>query len=274
MGLRINTNIASMEARRNLSAASVRREASFRRMASGQRIATAADDAAGLGMSETLRAQIRSWGAAVANIRDGLSLVGVLDGSLNEVSSLLLRMREILVTAENGTWSAADLGSMDLEFQELKAELDRIATTTEFNGMPLLAGTLSGIRIVSEPMALIETPINFADVSLATLGLTSMAVGAPLPVDKLSVMDAAIAWVSDERAEAGVDRGRLDSALVTAQRSYEEHSRAESRIRDLDFAAETAELARSGILQESASSILAQANVQPAVALLLLFKRD
>jgi flagellin len=268
VALRIGTNIASMMAQRHLMMATGRQEAGFRRLASGQRIAVAADDASGLGISNRMRSEIRSWNAAIHNIDDGVSVAGVYDGALSEVSGLLLRMRELAVGAASQTYTPENVAVMDMEFQALEGELDRLAADTEFNGFPLLAGLISGFRIMATPY---DDTIPFAltDVRSSTLGTDAITLGAPGP-DPLAIMDGAIQDVARARARGGSDLGSLLSARAHAGSISENLATAESRIRDADIAEETALMARDQILSRSAAAVLAQANSQPALALRLL----
>lgn len=268
MSLTIGTNIASMQAQRHLAAVGVRQEAGFRRLASGLRIATAADDPAGLGISNRMRAEIRSWGAAVRNLQDGVSAAGVYEGSLVEVSSILGRMRELAVGAENGTYSPEDVAVMDAEFQALEAELARLASDTEFNGFPLLGGTLSGFRITATPQD-DTVPFALTDVRPSTLGIDLLTLGAPGP-DPLATLDSAIERVVRARARSGGDLSRLRSALARAESAREQLATSESRLRDADLAEETALMTRDRILVEASVAMLAQANAQPGLALELL----
>jgi flagellin len=271
LGLRINTNVASFGAQRSLSAVTTKLAGSYQRLSSGLRIATAADDASGLGISNRMRSQIRSWGAASRNIQDGISAAQTAEGSLGEVSSILVRMRELLVQGENGTLQAEDRDSLDTEFQALKSELDRLSSDTEFNGISLLSGSPPRIGIVASIDSGSALMVNLTDSSSTGLGIAGTGVGLAFgPPDQLGLLDAAIETVNGARAELGADQNRLESALVTAQQTGESLSAAESRIRDVDMAMETAELTRNGIVQQAATSVLAQANTQPQLALSLI----
>ncbi len=240
-------------------------------MSSGLRIATAADDAAGLGISESMRAQIRSWGAASRNIQDGISVIQTAEGALNEASGILVRMRELLVQGANGTLQAGDRSSLDAEFQELKAELDRISSETEINGLKPLSGSPLRIPITASPSAGSAVPVILTDSSSSALGIAGTGVGLAFgPPDQLGLLDAAVQSIANARSSFGADQNRLESAYTTAQKASESLAAAESRIRDADVAFETALLARNSIVQQSASSILAQANSQPQLALSLI----
>lgn len=275
MGLRVNTNIASLTAQRNLGVATGRLQGNYARLASGLRIAVAADDAAGLAISERMRSQIRSYGVAGRNALDGVSLAQTAEGSLNEVSGLLGRMRELSMQSANGTLSDSDRATVDIEFTQLKDEINRIATTTVFNGINLLDGSASnGIPI---QVGIGNSPAN--DVITITLQASSTTeLGIPttnvLSITSsqaaLASIDSAIDTVNDARGALGAQQNRMESALRSIQVQRENLSASESRIRDVDVAEETADLTRNSIMQQSATQILTQANVQPQIALQLL----
>jgi flagellin len=275
MGLRVNTNVMSLNAQRELFNVTDRLSGNFRRLSSGLRISTGADDAAGLGISERMRAQIRSYEQAGRNAQDGVSLVQTAEGALNEVNNNLVRMRELSIQAANGTLNTGDRLAVDNEFQQLIAEIDRIAETTDFNGISLLndtSGTVTiDLQVGTESGETVQ--VNLVDMTDAGLGLTtagfdlltvSGASGA------LNTIDAAIDSVTNARSDLGATQNRLQSTLRSTQVASENLSAAESRIRDVDIAHETADLTRNSIMQQAAVSVLAQANAQPQVALSLL----
>lgn len=272
MGLRVNTNIASLTAQRNLSSVTTRLQGNFSRLSSGLRIATAADDAAGLAISERMRSQIRSLGAATRNAQDGISLVQTAEGALNEVSNILGRMRELAVQAANGTLSTADRGTINTEVVALQSEIDRIAGTAEFNGIPLLnAATTHNIQVGINTGEVIG--VTTADVTTATLAIDAANVNtttAATASSALAQLDAAIGTINTVRGNMGASQNRLQSAVASIMNSRENLSAAESRIRDVDVAMETADLTRNSILQQAATSVLQQANTQPQIALSLL----
>ncbi|MEO0651499.1 MAG: flagellin [Planctomycetota bacterium] len=270
MGLRVNTNLFSLTAQRNLGNASELLGGNYARLSSGLRIATAADDAAGLGVSERLRSQIRSLGQAGRNAQDGISLAQVAEGALNEVSSNLIRMRELSIQAANETLSAEDRDAIDVEFQALDDEINRIATSTEFNGTVLLNATGSiDIQVGIDSGQTIS--VDTQDVRSATLGIATLDVDtAANAVASLDDLDTAITSVNTARGNLGAVQNRLSSAFRSIQNTREGISAAESRIRDVDVASETSKLTRNSIIQQAAVSILAQANTQPQLALSLL----
>ena len=274
MGLRVNTNIASMNAQRSLALTTQRLQANYRRLSTGLRIASAADDAAGLAISERFRAQIRSTNQAVRNAQDGISLVQTGEGALNEVSNILIRMRELSVQSANGTVSGQDRDTLQQEFRDLIDEIDRIARSTTFNGVNLLDGTGSTITFqvgVGVTPGIDTIELSTADTLASTLGLGSLDIGSGgLPLSAMSAVDDAINTVSQIRGSFGAVQNRLNTTIANLQIQAENLSAAESRIRDVDVAEETAALTRNSILQQAATSILAQANTQPQIALQLL----
>lgn len=271
MGLRVNTNITSLTAQRNLGSVTGRLQGNFARLSSGLRIATAADDAAGLGISERMRSQIRSYGAAARNAQDGISLVQTAEGALNEASNILGRMRELAVQSANGTLSTADRTTINDEVTALTAELDRIAGSTEFNGVALLDGTTASAAIQVGIGATETIDVTLQDTTTATLGVDTVAVDTAANANTaIGLIDTAIDTVNSARGALGASQNRLTSAYTSIQSARENLSSAESRIRDVDVAYETADMTRNSILQQAAVSVLSQANVQPQLALRLL----
>ena len=272
MGLRVNTNIAAMTAERNLAAVTDRLQGNFSRLSSGLRIASAADDAAGLGISERMRARIRSFAAAGRNAQDGVSLAQTAEGALQEVSNNLTRMRELAVQASNGTLTSTDRTTLDTEFQELISEIDRIASQTSFNGLMLLNGQNASIDIQVGTNTGETITINLgAGTSASTLGISSAAVTSVSAAGAaLGLLDTAIDTATTTRGVLGAAQNRLTSSIASIANARENLAAAESRIRDVDMAMETADLTRNSILQQAAVSVLAQANVQPQLALSLL----
>ena len=272
MGLRVNTNIASLTAQRNLGMMTGRLQGNFARLSSGLRIATAADDAAGLAISERMRSQIRSLGAASRNAQDGISLVQTAEGALNEVSNLLNRMRELSIQAANGTLSTDDRITINTEVVALQSEMDRIATTATFNGINLLdAASTVNIQVGINSGEVIAVALQ--DTQTATLGVDTGSVDTltvAAAVSSLALLDTAIGTINTVRGSLGASQNRLQSAVSSILNSKENLSAAESRIRDVDVAYETADLTRNSILQQAATSVLQQANTQPQIALSLL----
>ena len=272
MGLRVNTNIASINAQRNLFNSTASLSGNYARLSSGLRIAVAADDAAGLGISERMRADIRSYAVASRNAQDGISLAQTAEGSLSEVSDILGRMRELSMQAANGTLSSQDRNTLDTEFQQLVEEIDRIATTTTFNGVSLLDGSNTSISIqVGIDGGTNDTiSVSGADTSSSTLGISGGITTATAATGLLSTIDSALDSVNSARGTLGAQQNRLESTLRSLANVRENTSAAESRIRDVDVASETADLTRNSILQQASTAILSQANAQPQLALSLL----
>lgn len=276
MGLRINTNVASINAQRNLWATKANLDHSLERLSSGYRINRAGDDAAGLAISENLRAQVRGLKQASRNAQDGVSLVQVAEGGLNEISSILIRLRELGVQAASDTIGPVERQFLNVEYDQLVSEVDRIADATEFNGTTLLNGTgvLLDFQVGTRNDPNIDRltfDASKADANTAALGinLTSVADKASAQ-NSLSAIDSAIVSVSAMRADFGAIQNRLMSTINNIAISTENLAAANSRVRDVDVAEETAELTRSNVLLQAGTSVLAQANQTTAAALALL----
>ncbi|PIE24690.1 MAG: flagellin FliC [Planctomycetota bacterium] len=274
MGLRVNTNISSINAQRNLMKTTASLGTSFRRLSTGLRITTAADDAAGLAISERLRSRIRGLDQAQRNANDGISLVQTAEGALDEVSNLLVRMRELAVQANNGTVSPNDRKTLDEEFDSLIGEVNRIARSTEFNGISLLNGSSSNLsfQVGFGTTASVDTiSVSLSPALSTTLGIASLDIGASgSPSNAMSSIDTAIDKVTKLRGGLGAAQNRLTSTISNLGVSIENLSAAQSRIRDVDVAKETANLTRNSILQQASISILAQSNMSSQSALALL----
>ncbi|MCB9915420.1 MAG: flagellin FliC [Planctomycetes bacterium] len=270
MSLRLDSSLTARTVQRHLSSASTGALArSYARVASGLRVATAADDAAGLAISERMRARVRSLDAAARNSADALGYVRTSDAGLAGISDLLVRLRELAVQAASGTLSGEDRGVTDLEFQGLVQELDQLSGL-EFNGHALLDNTDAVEFQVSAGKALPVTLDN-VDVRASTLGLTAHAVtSASSAGSALIAIDKAVVKVAGYRGARGAAESRLLSAHETALSARENLTAAESRIRDADLAHETAQLARLQILQSGGTALLAQARVSSDAALQLL----
>ena len=274
MGLRVNTNVASINAQRNLSQVNERLGGNFRRLSTGLRISTAADDAAGLAISERLRSQVRSLDQAKRNANDGISMVQTAEGALNEVSSILTRLRELAIQSSNGSVSNQDKETLDEEFQSLVNEVNRIGSSTEFNGIKLLDGSSSSVsfQVGFGTTAGTDTLSVTLSAALSTsLSLNSLDIGSGgTTTTAISAIDGAINSVSSLRGSLGAVQNRLGSTINNLAIQVENLSAAESRIRDVDVAYETAQPTRNSILQQASISILSQANSQPQSALQLL----
>jgi flagellin len=280
MALSINTNIASTNAQRNLSITQTSLNKSLERLSSGLRINRAGDDAAGLAISENMRAMIRGMNQAVRNANDGVSLIQTAEGALNETSNILIRMRELAEQAATGTVGSTERGYIQDEFSKLSSEIDRIANATDFNGTKLLDGSLSaaanalsfqiGVRNVA---ANDRISITVGTATASALGMSSAAVAVStqgVAQSALTVIDSAIQSVSSLRGALGAVQNRLQSTINNLQVAVENTSAAESRIRDVDVASETAALTRAQILTQAGTAVLAQANQTPQTALSLL----
>lgn len=276
MGLRITTNIAAINAHRNLRNGQLEMEKSLSRLSSGFRINQASDDAAGLAISENLRAQIRGLRKASQNALDGISFVQVAEGGLNEISNILIRLREIAIQAASDTVGDTERKFIDVEYQQLKSEIQRIAEVTTFNGTDLLNGT-GGIMdiqvgIHNDPF---KDRITFnagaANASLEALGISAEASSTKMGAQQsLSAVDDAIVSVNAIRANFGALQNRMNSTINNIAISDENYSAANSRIRDTDVARESSELIRNQLLVNAGVSVLQQANNIQQVALKLL----
>jgi flagellin len=279
MALSIMTNAASLSAQRNLSATQSKMADNIGRLSSGLRINKAGDDAAGLGISENLKADIRSLSQAQRNANDGISMSQVAEGAMNEMQGIVGRMRELAVQASNGTLGATERGYIQTEFVALRDEITRIGTVTEFNGQKLLDGSAAaglnmqvGIqntandRIAMTVAQLDSTTLGGAATELSTLDL-STAAGAQAGIDSL---DTAIQELSSARAGVGAFQNRVQVTVSNLAVAHENLSAANSRIRDVDVAEETAAMTRNQILTQAGVAVLAQANQLPSVALGLI----
>lgn len=275
MGLRINTNIASQEAQRNLRVNSAEQETEFARLSSGKRITKSADDAAGLAIAKKLEASNRGVKMATRNANDAISVVQVAEGGLNESSSILTRLRELSIQAASDTVGDQERGFLNLEYQQLTQELDRIAITTSYNNKSLLKGEGDAMEFQVGAYGGEENRIQFeaseTDATVESLGIdgTGVADKADAAVN-LERIDAAIDKVSGYRANLGAMQSRLQSTISNLEVTYLNQEAARSRIEDTDVAASSAKLASINIMKAAGSSVLAQANDLPAHALKLV----
>jgi flagellin len=276
MGFRINTNMASLQAQTPLKQVSRETEESFAKLSSGQRITKAADDAAGLAISEKLKAEIRSSKQAGRNANDGISLVQTAEGGLNESSSILTRMRELAIQAASDTLTDADRSKSSLEYQQLKTELDRISQSTEFNGKKLLNG--SGPRMDFQVGVgshssddVISYDTNQISSGAQSLGVSSASISSKQGAQQsLASIDSAINRVSEQRSVLGSIQNRLTTSSNNLMIYNENMSSANSRIRDVDYALETSNNARLSILNSTNTAVMAQANMTGQNAMKLL----
>ncbi|MBI2605669.1 MAG: flagellin FliC [Deltaproteobacteria bacterium] len=276
MGFRIVTNTSAINALRTLTNTRKAFDKSLEKLGSGSRITRAGDDAAGLAISENLIAQVRGLRQAKRNAQDGISLVQVSEGGLNEISNILVRLRELAVQAASDTIGDTERKFVDREYQSLKDEVDRIASSTEFNGTKLLNGE-AGIlefQVGTRNNPLLDRIVfngENANASLASLKLGGEAVATKLGAQtSLAVLDEGLIRVNSIRADLGAMQNRLQSTINNLAISDENLSSANSRIRDVDVAEETAELTRNNILLQAGTSVLAQANMASKMALKLL----
>ena len=304
MGLRIRTNISSVNAQRRLARSTNEVKESSAKLASGLRINKAADDAAGLAISENLRADIRSLGQAKRNANDGVSLVQTAEGGLMETSNMLIRLRELAIQAASDTIGNSEREFTDREFVSLKQEIDRIASSTEFNGTRLLIGEADVHEDIANdatyPLEIqvgaqyfenadnvdADNPINvikldfskinaFAGNGEGSLGLGTAEEGSRVnskeaAQSSIAKLDSAITKINDYRSYLGAVQNRLGSTIRNLEIQNENMTEARSRISDTDYAYETAKMTQANILQQAGTSILGQANQQPSIALKLL----
>ena len=268
MALRIQNNVEAFGAHRRLLDSSSRMAKSMERLASGFRINRAGDDAAGLGISERMRAQARGLGQAQRNIQDGISLVQTAEGNLNEVHAMLQRVRELAVQYKNGSLSTSDQTAIQSEVTQLAAEIERIGSTAEFNGIKLLSLTTGNVTFQvgtgdSDTIAIAHGSLG---AGIGTLFAELTATGT----SDISEIDNAINWVSGRRATFGGIQNRLEHSLAAAGAYQENLVAAESRIRDVDMAAEMVQYTKYSILAQAGQAMLAQANQAPAQVLSLL----
>jgi flagellin len=273
MGLVINTNVSSLAAQNNLTNSTNALERSVERLSSGLRITRAADDAAGLGVSETLRAHIRSINQAGRNSNDGISLTQIADGAAQTIGNLLSRLRELASQSANGTVGTTERSYLDQEFVQLRSEIDRIASVTEFNGTALLSGSANTftIQVGYKSGSNNSLTLTLKDLDVAAVGLSSVNVSSAANAQSaLSNIDSAISAVATARADYGSYQNRFEATIASLQVTSQNFSAAESRIRDADVAYETSIFTKNQILVQSGIAILAQANALPQQALTLL----
>ena len=288
-GFRINTNTASLNTYRSYAASQAGMEQNIERLSSGLRINKASDDAAGLAISDRMDNQIRGMQQANRNVQQGNNLLQTAEGAMNEVGNILGRMRELAVQSASDTVSGDDRDSIDLEFEQLKSEIDRIAKGTSYNGMGLIDGSADGagekitLQVGADNNAQDQLSFNLADLrvddgssAISTFAGVQLTDGASSPTDKnfqdldldtaatsqwaISALDQAIEAVNDQRATVGALQNRLEFTSSNLMGSIQNNSASMSTIRDADFAAEAADLAKNQILVQSGTSMLAQAN--------------
>ena len=285
MPITIGNNIQSLQAQRRLATASDALGSTFERLSSGQRINKASDDAAGLAIADSLRADQRVATVAIRNANDGISSIAIADGALSQIGGVLTRLAELAEQSANGVFSTSQRSALSNEFVALGSEIERIAVTTEFNGVKLLSGSAGVILQVgfdstsTSQIAINNIQGTLRDLGLANAGSSTLSYsvnGATISDGQsasraaLDAVNSAISSLASTRGNLGAAESRLKVAINNLSVARENFAAAESRIRDVDVASEAAELTRLNILQQAASSVLAQANQQPSLALSLL----
>jgi flagellin len=275
MALRINTNVQSLSAQHHLETSRNKLDDTQSKMATGSRIVNPGDDAAGLAISENLRSDMRATGQNIRNAQSGMFLLHTADGAMNEVSNILIRMKELAVQSSSGTNGDKERGYLDNEYQALKLELDRISGSTLFNGKPLLTGEGGDVSIQigpnnNEPIDRITVAANF-EINNRTLGIDGLDITSEDSArSSLDPITGALEKIAQVRGAIGAGESRLSTSM-NALGQYEENvSKAFSQIRDADMALETANFAKYNILSQAGVSVLAQANNSPQLALKLL----
>lgn len=276
MSISLRTNVASLQANASLNTTNHRLVNNMTRLSSGLRINRAGDDAAGLAISEKFSADIRSLAQLKRNANDGISLIQTTEGALSEVSQILMRMRELAIQGATDTVADAQKAFLQEEFNELKSEIRRIGSTADFNGITLLSGAYASTNAITFQVGLTGDSNQQISVSLATMTPTAIGVNAisvttsDLARASLSVIDGALATLSAQRAVMGAAQNRLQVAINNMSTQFTNLNAANSRIRDVDVAEETADMSRNQILMQSGVAVLAQANTIPQLAVRLL----
>lgn len=279
MAQTINTNLNSLNAQRNLNSSQTSLSVSMQRLSSGLRVNSAKDDAAGLAIAERMNAQIKGMNVAARNANDGISLAQTAEGALGKISDALQRMRELTVQARNASNSDSDRDSLNKEFQQLSAEIVRVTAGTTFNGKPILATGAAqdfqiGANTTANDIITITTTDMTADPSIMAVTDTQTVIDSTSTSDTLKTVidsiDGALDRINSERAVYGATQSRFDAIISNLQVSAENQTAARSRIMDADFAAETANMSRSQILQQAGNAMVAQANALPQQVLKLL----
>jgi len=275
MALTVNTNIASLNAQRNLTNSQSSLTTSLQRLSSGLRVNSAKDDAAGLAIAERMNAQVRGLTVGIRNAGDGISLAQTAEGALGGVTEALQRMRELSVQSANATNGTADRASLDAEFQQLGTEIGRILSGTEFNGSAILAGAAGaqafqvGANNTANDRITVTTTNMAADADVTAVTGTDVTSSANAQA-AIDLIDTALDTVNTERGNLGAVQSRIEIAVRSLETTRENTAAARGRIMDTDFAAETANLTRAQILQQAGVAMLSQANTLPQSALALL----
>ncbi len=279
MAISVLTNVASLNAQRNLNATQNSLSSSIARLSSGMRINNASDDAAGLGISENLKADLRSLSQASRNANDGVSMSQVAEGSMNEMQGIVTRMRELSIQSANQTLGSTERGYIQTEFGQLRNEINRISNVTEFNGQKLIDGSASAgltFQVGIQNTADDRISMSITRLTASTLGSTSLHIAsaslstATNAQASINVFDKAIEQLSTARAKVGAVQNRMQVTISNLSVAHENLSAANSRIRDVDVASETSQLTKSQILSQAGLAVLSQANQLPNAALSLL----
>ncbi len=273
MALSVNTNVTSMNAYNQLSKTQDALKTSFARLASGMRINSSADDAAGLGVSKAMNAQIRSYAVAERNTNDAISMLQTADGGAEQIHGLLTRMRELAVQASNGSLSTNDYSNIDAEFQQNLKEIDRVAGSVQFNGINLLSGASAGRKF---QVGIGTAGTDQIDVDFGGADSTELAVDGQDVTNftkaqtSITKLDDAIQKLSGVRAGFGASMNRLTATVSNLQSMQTNTAASLSRIQDTDVASETASLSKNQVLSQAGAAILSQANQTPQLAMSLL----
>ncbi|MFO1336657.1 MAG: flagellin [Burkholderiaceae bacterium] len=280
MAQTINTNVASLNAQRNLNASQSSLATSMQRLSSGLRINSAKDDAAGLAIAERMNAQVRGMNVAIRNANDGISLAQTAEGALSKVGDSLQRMRELAVQARNATNSSSDKDSLNKEFHELQSEISRVLGGTSFNGKKVLGADATTLTFQIGANTTTDDTVNLTTEDMTANSDITAVTGSSAVIDSTATsgdiatvidnIDTAIDTINDQRATFGATQGRFDAIISNLQQSVEAQSAARSRIMDADFASETANMSRAQILQQAGTAMVSQANQLPQNVLSLL----
>ena len=285
MSITLGSNVQSLQAQRKLSNATLKLSASYERLSSGMRINKASDDAAGLAIADSLKADQRIASVAVRNANDGISAVSIADAALGQIGDVLARLAELAEQSANGVYSTVQRSALQNEFSSLASEIERIAVTTEFNGVVLLSGSAGvTLQVGFDSASTSQISFNNTQGTLAALGLAgagssqlAYSINASTADEAqsasrsaLDAVNSAIVSLAATRGVLGATQSRLEVSINNLEVAKEKFASGESRIRDVDVASESAELTRLNILQQAASSVLAQANQAPGIALSLL----
>lgn len=271
MAMTVNTNTFSMNAQRQLMKTEGGLQTAMQRLSSGLRINSAKDDAAGLQIANKMSAQIGGLSVAMRNANDGISLAQTAEGAMDEITSSLLRMRELALQASNGTYEAADVTALAAEYDELVSEIGRIIDTTEFNGSTVLDGNGGTAGTFSIAVDYKDGATNNVDIAIGTVAVTSTTfTDTATAQGQLATVDADIASIDSTRATLGAAQNRLTSTINNMANIRENLTASKSRVMDTDFAAETANLSKYQVMQQAGTAVLAQANAIPQNVLSLL----